>query len=593
MCGVPALLAGMVVLWAMVGVARSADVPELVRASHRRRPAAMAWIEPGRLLAVANARSGTLCVLTVPAAAEGRGRDWDLSAVREFAVSRSLTDLTRCGPGRLLAIDGQNCQVMTLRWDGQRIALEGKSYVPGTPMRVEFDSVRSEAWIASRFGHCLQRIDLADLRNPRVKDTVELDFAPNDLLLLPDGRLLVADAFGGRLALVRVEDSTVVRRHRLANTHNIRGMRLDPAGSAVLMAHQMLNPEQATTAANVHWGDVMSNVVRRLDVAQLDRDRLEATTAADLYYLGRPDRATGDPTGILCTGDGRQIVGFAGIGQVGVSDRGANYFRRVAVGARPVAMIATPDEERLFVANWLDDSISMVDIRSARLLHTVLLGETPPRTRVDEGERLFYDARLSSDGWFSCHSCHTDGHSNGQLADTFGDGYRGSPKRVLSLLGAADTGPYGWRGTVPTLARQIRKSIITTMRGPIPEEQVVQSLAAYVRSLPPAPGVDSARGRSDELSVARGGELFRRHDCTSCHTPPAYTSAERYEISLTSGSDRLFNPPSLRGVSQRREMLHDGSAGSYREVLARHPSSEPLLLEDPEWVDLTKFLDSL
>ena len=35
----------------------------------------------------------------------------------------------------------------------------------------------------------------------------------------------------------------------------------------------------------------------------------------------------------------------------------------------------------------------------------------------------------------SCHSCHTDGHTSGRLADTLGDDTFGTPKRVLSLLG--------------------------------------------------------------------------------------------------------------------------------------------------------------
>ena len=51
-------------------------------------------------------------------------------------------------------------------------------------------------------------------------------------------------------------------------------------------------------------------------------------------------------------------------------------------------------------------------------------------TAADRGERLFFDGRLSHDGWLSCQSCHTDGHTNNALADTLGDGSFGAAKRL-------------------------------------------------------------------------------------------------------------------------------------------------------------------
>ena len=79
------------------------------------------------------------------------------------------------------------------------------------------------------------------------------------------------------------------------------------------------------------------------------------------------------------------------------------------------------------------------------------LGETPDPGPVERGEQLFFSARLSHANWFSCHSCHVDGHTNGGRSDTFGDDTRGAPKRVLSLLGVRETGPWGWNGKKATL----------------------------------------------------------------------------------------------------------------------------------------------
>ena len=71
----------------------------------------------------------------------------------------------------------------------------------------------------------------------------------------------------------------------------------------------------------------------------------------------------------------------------------------------------------------------------SKVLDQISLGARPELSAAERGEDLFYDARLSLQGWLSCHSCHTDGHSSGKLADTFSDTTFGTPKRILSLLG--------------------------------------------------------------------------------------------------------------------------------------------------------------
>src|SRR2546430_7868047 len=50
----------------------------------------------------------------------------------------------------------------------------------------------------------------------------------------------------------------------------------------------------------------------------------------------------------------------------------------------------------------------------------------------------------------------SDGHTNGLLNDNFTDGSFGTPKRVLSLLGVKDTGPWAWTGHLDKLPEQIR-----------------------------------------------------------------------------------------------------------------------------------------
>src|SRR5262249_29935542 len=158
---------------------------------------------------------------------------------------------------------------------------------------------------------------------------------------------------------------------------------------------------------------------------------------------------------------------------------------------------------------------------------------------------------------------------NGQLNDNLSDGSFGTPKRVLSLRGARDTAPYAWRGDVPDLESQIRKSIQVTMQGNKPDEKAVSDLAAYLRTLDPAPAVDA--DVHEQSIVGRGATIFQEQGCARCHAAPYYTSPKTYDVGLADevGNAR-FNPPSLRGVSQGGRYFHDGRAASLEDVFQRY-----------------------
>jgi cytochrome c peroxidase len=254
------------------------------------------------------------------------------------------------------------------------------------------------------------------------------------------------------------------------------------------------------------------------------------------------------------------------------------------------------------VANTLDDSISVVDLQQRAVAGHIPLGPQPELTLAQRGEQLFYDARLSLDGWFSCHSCHTDGHTNGHRNDNLGDNSFGAPKRVLSLLGVADTPPWAWTGYVHDLRVQAEKSITTTLRGRQPPHEVVAALAAYMETLEPPPSVDRLRMAVADpaaraawhQSVQRGREVFDQHGCAACHEPPTYTSRDNYDVGLADElGTRHFNPPSLRGISQRDAFFHDNRAATLEEVFTRYKHQLSGELSPDQLRDLVTFLRSL
>ena len=68
--------------------------------------------------------------------------------------------------------------------------------------------------------------------------TLDLPFPPRkQLLIRNDSKLIVADAFGGRLAVVEVA-SGKVESVRALPAHNIRGLAQSPDGMKLFLAHQ-------------------------------------------------------------------------------------------------------------------------------------------------------------------------------------------------------------------------------------------------------------------------------------------------------------------------------------------------------------------
>ncbi len=551
-----------------------------------RRPVAIASADEGARLFVANGRSGTLTTIDAKAR----------RVESETPVGTQLADLAITpNEKHILCVDQAANQLIVIAKHEANLAVIARLDVSSSPVSVAVSADGLKCAIALLWARRVTIVDLSRPDQPRASHVIDLPFAPRKQQLLADGKtLVVADSFQGRVALVDIESGKLIRIRSLTG-HNIRGMTLSPVNRKLVVTHLLLDKYAETTQDGVHWGGVMSNLLRDVDADDLSRDSADPLSdVGTLFYLGYPDDATGDPSEIIVAKDGRRMILFAGVNEVAISDPAADYFERVPVGRRPADLALSDDGEVVFVVNTFSDSISMVQVDPAKAVGEISLGPQPEATPADRGEMLFHDARLSSDGWFSCHSCHADGHSNGLLNDNLGDGSFGAAKRVLSLLGAHNTGPWGWNGRVTDLEAQVRKSIETTMRGPSPSERDVRALAAYLRTLSPPPSLSKARGQIDSAAVERGRVVFQSHDCSACHEGPQFTSADVYDVGLEDElGNRRFNPPSLLGVSQREQLLHDNRAAGLEEVFDkyRHGLSDPLSPQERN--DLLAYLRSL
>ena len=138
----------------------------------------------------------------------------------------------------------------------------------------------------------------------------------------------------------------------------------------------------------------------------------------------------------------------------------------------------------------------MIDAEAASLARTIPLGGPSEPSLARRGEILFHDANRSFNQWYSCNTCHSDGHTNGLDFDTLNDGRQDlstahlrSRKKVPTLRRVAHTGPWTWHGWQKDLGTSVVESFTKSMQGPRPSPDEVRAVVAYLETLdfPPNP----------------------------------------------------------------------------------------------------------
>jgi cytochrome c peroxidase len=277
------------------------------------------------------------------------------------------------------------------------------------------------------------------------------------------------------------------------------------------------------------------------------------------------------------------------------------------------------------------------------------------------GRYLFFDTRLSYNATKSCASCHAPEFA-------FTDGYRTSItaagemvlRNAPSLINSAEMKYLGWadpsvttlekqherplfgrhpvemgvkvneeeilaRLKADTLYSELFKLCYPEVEQPVVMDNVIKSIAAYVRTLKSmnAPYDRYVAGDSTALSLSarKGMQLFfsNRLNCVSCHRPPYFTQADRLirpdsvyaNIGLYNAGSRnsypvkdtglahsthrqqdngKFRIPTLRNLSFSAPYMHDGSVENLMEVIDIYASGGRLLPFGPEAGDGRKNL---
>lgn len=517
------------------------------------------------------------------------------------APHRRWSRLIKLDESIVAAIDLASDAVVILETSDASVRQLASLKTPGFPHSLAWDADSATLFVTGQWSQRLYRFransDYSDWNNLA---SVDLPINGGAMCLLPKHKsLLAVDSFGGDYVAIDAPASSsakVVHRSNLVG-QNVPCLYTKEDEQWVVFPFQLLNPETFSVQGDITWGGLLSNNIRWLKTDRmLTLPESEVINQGRFIPIGQVGNGGGDPNSMQFDSQDRFAVTLGGIDRVAVGRVGQTKMQQYVVGLHPIASLFDTTRNRLFVLNEFSDSISVVDLDS-EATKDIPLGPMRELTLAEKGERLFFHSSLAHDGWMSCHSCHSRGHTSGQLNDNTSDGSLGSPKRILSLLGQAETAPYSWSGEIPNLEMQVLNSIQSTMATDFQiSRQTVDAIAAYVRTLPAPPSLLKARGDSSYTSIQlEGRKLFERLSCNNCHAGSQFTVPDRFDVGLVDqAGQKEFNPPSLVSVSQRsRSLLHDGRAKSIRDVFEKYQHQLPRALEPDELDLLVNYLEGL
>jgi YVTN family beta-propeller protein len=575
-----------------------------------RSPIALAVSSDGTRLLTANQTAGSVSLVD-PAAG---------TVLHEIQTGEKPAGVALAKDGRRGVVThwyGYDLAILDVGPD--KLEVVGRVEVGPEPRGVAITPDGKTAYVAVGVSNEVARVDLDDRK---VTGRLTVGREPRGIALAPDGsRLLVGNARSGDVSVISTADWKVERTMETGGV-NLRQVAIDPEGRYGFAAH-MKNRGFATTRGNIDLGWVLG---QRLTRVPLDGSDLYGSIAFDVQ-----GKAMADAHGTGISPDGRLLaVGCGGTHEVLFfrTDlkplpwrRGASRdliasellqipdrFRRVALGGRPTEVAFAPDGKTLYVANYLADAVQVVDAESGTLARTIALGAPSELSLARKGEILFHDATRSFNQWYSCNTCHSDGHTNGLDFDTMNDGWQDlsqthlmSRKKVPTLRGVTKTGPWTWHGWQTSLESSVVESFTKSMQGPKPNPEDVEAMVAYLGTLEFPRNPYREPDGSLTPAARRGEAVFRssKAACDTCHGGPEFTDGKVHSVGLEEPRDvyKGYNPPSLRGLYDKDPYLHDGRSANLRDALTE-PHDPDLVtglgaLSENELDDLIAYLKSL
>jgi YVTN family beta-propeller protein len=469
------------------------------------------------------------------------------------------------------------------------------------PTGVAVDNDEGTLFVANRLS---DDISVIDLPSGQERKRLMAGRGASYLSLSPGGKRLYCThvyprILGNRappqseITVVDTEKQIVIDRLPLQNVAGVFHVALSADGKLGVAAQ--LRPKNLIPMAHVEHGWVFGNSLTLFGpkvgdgVVQLPLDELDRYFAMPFGVAISPDNdklyvSTAGSASITSISIPRLVAYARTAPNNVVNDLSAstNYVEsRIPVGLNPRGLLLSPDGRRLYVANRMDDNITVIDTATDQPVATVDLGGRKDYDAMRSGERLFYNARYSFEGQFSCANCHIDATFDGLQWDLEPDGFGKDIVDNRSIEDLSGTEPFKWNGGNPNMATEC---------GPRTEKFIYRSqsfdskeladLVTFVLALPMRPNRFRLPGGELTPAQERGKAIFDRvtykdgrpipqgNQCAFCHSGPKHTNTKLSDVGSGKPTDRspMIDVPHLTNVVYSPPYLHDGSARSLEEI---------------------------
>jgi len=270
----------------------------------------------------------------------------------------------------------------------------------------------------------------------------------------------------------------------------------------------------------------------------------------------------------------------------------SNYITaRIPVGRNPRGLALNASGSVLYVANRLDDTISLINTHTNQVQRTVQLANIANYANVTNsansanvalrrGEQAFYTARYSFQGQISCSTCHIDSTFDGLTWDLEPDGFGRDIVDNRPIEDLKGTEPFKWNGGNPDVPTECGpRTEKYFWRSEQYDNRTLTDLALYMRHLKARPNRYRVHGQPT-AAQERGQMLFRRtvdrfgkaipeaNRCSFCHSGSKGTNQQIFDVGTGSPTDNTgrLDTPQLTNIALSSPYLHDGSAATLEEI---------------------------
>ncbi|MBZ5498670.1 MAG: beta-propeller fold lactonase family protein [Acidobacteriia bacterium] len=434
-------------------------------------------------------------------------------------------------------------------------------------------------------------------------------FSPDHRFLYVSSQLSVPVPFRTppilELTVIDAKRQVVAGRRQLFSTLIGQDLAVSPDNRFVVVALEL--PKNLLPETQVYQGWMVTHGFAVAEAGPQGRVAYFLLDEPNLYYA--------DPFGVAFSPDGQRLyISSSGVnavtvidmrrvagllqardGKIGLSDEaiGLNarnlglsseyVLARVPTQCNPKDMVASPDGRWIYVANRLSDSIQVIDAGNNQVAGAIDLGGPSIETVLRRGARLFNYSSISFQKQLSCNTCHPENHLDGLVYDIVapGDGIGRNLVENRTMRDIADTAPYKWSGTNPTLQRQDGpRAAQLFFRSHGFEKDDLEATVHFIESLSLMNSrYAPADGRLNEFQ-RRGRAAFERaytkdgryipvaNRCITCHPAPYYTDCMTHDVGTQANTDDSgeFDTPQLGDIYDTSPFLHDGRCYSLEEI---------------------------